>query len=110
MCRISLRFDYYKDSVSFFDIQNQIKIVRKELNDKLNNNKEFTQCELELCCIGKTGFCSNYKYNFFTKVFVITIEWSVQKPNYRIKVRCFDVQLNSYVSLKQAYATTVVHT
>lgn len=88
MCRISLRFAYfYDDGNDFFDISTQLATVTSELKNKLNNNIDFVNCEIEKCCIGLSGFCKHYKYNHFAEVYVFTVYWSVQKPHYRLRRR-----------------------
>lgn len=110
MCKIRLRFDYFQDNVGVFEIKEQIKIVRKELSNNLNKNTNFVQCQVEYCGVGKENFCPKYKYNFFGKVFIITVLSFTKKPKYRLRIKCFDLFEKSYVSLTQAYASIVANT
>lgn len=90
MCKLSLRFSYfYDDGHDFFDIKTQLATVTSELKNKLNNNVDFVNCEVDKCCIGLSGFCSKYKYNYFATVYVYTVYWSVQTPHYKLRCRKF---------------------
>lgn len=86
MCRVSLNFQfYYDDNNDFWDIKTQLTTLRRELRNNLNSDKSFKYCEIHKCSIGQAGFCSKYHFNYFTKVYVFTVYWSVQYPHYRLR-------------------------
>lgn len=101
MCRISLNFSYF-ETVGYFEIQKQIRDVRRELELFLNNDIPFTYCEIEKCSVGLTEYslCPIYKYVYYTKVIIFKVFWSVANPHYRLRARAYDVITNTYVPIK----------